>query len=55
MQTDKKNFAIIKEIEAQIIQIDIKLPKTEDVSKYVKLLAEKRQLVELLKQQNDLI
>lgn len=53
MQTKDKNYAIIQEIKAQIIQIDVKLPKEENVSKYVKLLAEKRQLVELQKQQEN--
>lgn len=47
------NFAIIREIESQIIQIDIKLRKEENgsVTEYVKLLNEKRQLQELLKQE----
>jgi hypothetical protein len=46
------DFAITKEIEAQIIQVNIKLKKEENgsVSEYVKLLVEKRGLQELLNQ-----
>ncbi len=51
MLTNEKHRAIIFEIEAQILQINIKLPKIVDVSEYVKLLSEKRQLQELLNQQ----
>jgi len=45
--------AIIKEIEAQIIQVDIKLEEQSknSVSEYVKLLMEKRNLQELLREQ----
>lgn len=47
--TKPENFAIIKEIEAQLIQLEIKLENEKQcVSKYVKLLAEKRQYQELL-------
>ena len=53
MPTDDKKFAIIKEIEAQIIQIDILLPKTDNVTKYVELLAKKRVLTELLNQERN--
>ena len=41
--------AIILEIENQISQCDIKLKKALFVSDYVKILSEKRQLEELLK------
>ena len=41
--------AIILEIKNQISQCDIKLKKTHFVSDYVKILSEKRQLEELLK------
>lgn len=43
--------AIILEIKNQISQCDIKLKKEHFVSDYVKILSEKRQLEELLKQE----
>ena len=47
-----KSHAIGLEIKSQIIQIDIKIRAEDDnpngsVTKYVKLLSEKRQLIEL--------
>jgi hypothetical protein len=41
--------AVINEIKAQLTQIDIKLKNLQDMSLYVKLLCEKRQLEELLR------
>lgn len=46
-------FAIKKEIESQILNLDIKLKKEVLISDYVKLLSEKRQLQELLNQYNN--
>lgn len=48
-----RDFAVMKEIEAQIIQLDIKIKKEEkieyaSVTDYVKLLKEKRELQTLL-------
>lgn len=43
--------AIILEIKNQIAQCDIRLKKEGFVSDYVKILSEKRQLQELLKQE----
>jgi hypothetical protein len=43
--------AIILEIKNQISQCDIRLKKEHFVSDYVKILSEKRQLEELLKQE----
>lgn len=47
MQTDKKEAAVF-EIKAQLIEIEILLPKEENVTKFVELLSKKRQLTELL-------
>ena len=44
------NTAIIKEIECQIKDLDLKLENEVLMSAYVKLLSEKRQLQELLMQ-----
>lgn len=43
--------AIILEIKNQISQCDIRLKKEQFVSEVVKILSEKRQLEELLKQE----
>ncbi|WP_329804882.1 hypothetical protein [Flavobacterium facile] len=53
MQTNDKKAAIIYEIQSQILQINLKLPKIDDVTEYVKLLSEKRQLQELLNQETN--
>lgn len=45
--------AIILEIKNQISQCDIRLKKEHFVSDYVKILSEKRQLEELLKQEQN--
>jgi hypothetical protein len=47
MQIEKKE-AVIFEIKAQLIEIDILLPKEENVTNFVELLSKKRQLTELL-------
>lgn len=46
-------IAIIREIEAQLIQLDKLLHAEVLISVYVKLLSEKRQLQELLKIEKD--
>ena len=53
MPTKEQQYAIIKEIESQIIQVDSKLKDEEknSVSEYVKLLIEKRNLQVLLREQ----
>jgi hypothetical protein len=48
-----ESFAIKKEIESQILNIEIKLKKEVLVSLYVQLLSEKLQLQQLLKQYNN--
>lgn len=48
-----ESFAIKKEIESQILNLDIKLKKETLVSLYVQLLSEKLQLQQLLKQYNN--
>lgn len=54
METKPENFAIIREIESQIIQLDIKLDNEKtNVTRYVELLSEKRQLQELLNQERN--
>lgn len=50
MQIENKE-AVLLEIRAQLIQIDLLLPKAENVTVYVELLSKKRQLIEL---QNEL-
>lgn len=47
---NSESFAIKKEIESQILNLDIKLKKEVLVSLYVQLLSEKLQLQQLLKQ-----
>ena len=54
METKPENFAIIREIESQIIQLDIKLDNEKtNVTRYVELLSQKRQLQELLNQERN--
>lgn len=48
-----EKLAVRREIESQIIQIDIKLKAEVLVSKYVALLSEKLQLQQLLKNYQD--
>lgn len=49
MQTKPDNFAIIRELEAQIIQLDIKVDnEKENITRYVELLSQKRILQEFL-------
>jgi electron transfer flavoprotein alpha/beta subunit len=43
-------FAVKKEIEAQLIKIELRLPQIVSVSKYVELLQEKYILNQLLRQ-----
>lgn len=50
MPTEDPNFAIRKEIEAQLIQLEIKIKKADQVTYLVGLLSQKRQLQELLNQ-----
>lgn len=50
---NSESFAIKKEIESQILNLDIKLKKEVLISDYVTLLSEKRQLQELLNQYNN--
>ena len=52
-ENNSESFAIKKEIESQILNIDIKLKKEVLISDYVTLLSEKRQLQELLNQYNN--
>ena len=51
-----KQQGVVKEIEAQMMQLDIKIQKLNDspnglVSKYVEFLMQKRQLQELYNQE----
>jgi hypothetical protein len=48
-----ERFAVKREIESQIIQLNIKIKDEVKISDYVKLLSEKRQLQELLNQYNN--
>lgn len=48
-----ERFAVIREIESQMIQLNIKIKDEVKISDYVKLLSEKRQLQELLNQYNN--
>lgn len=50
---NSESFAIKKEIESQLLNLDIKLKKEVLISDYVTLLSEKRQLQELLNQYNN--
>ena len=54
MATKPENFAIIREIESQLIQLDIKLDnEKQNVTRYVELQSQKRQLQELLNHQRN--
>lgn len=53
IQNDSEKFAIKKEIESQLLNLDIKLKKEVLISDYVTLLSEKRQLQELLNVYNN--
>ncbi|WP_395049435.1 hypothetical protein [Flavobacterium sp.] len=48
-----ETFAIKKEIESQLLNLDIKIKKEVLISDVVGLLSEKRQLQELLNQYNN--
>jgi hypothetical protein len=53
MSNTAESFAIKKEIESQILNLDNKLAKEVLISNYVTLLSEKRQLQELLNHYNN--
>lgn len=50
VENTSENFAIKKEIESQILNLENKLKKEVLVSVYVQLLSEKLQLQQLLKE-----
>jgi len=52
-QINTERFAVKREIESQIIQLDIKIKTEVKISEYVRLLSEKRQLQELLNLYNN--